>query len=64
MVTINGNAIDAAGQTLAEYLTSANYDPKRIAVECNQKLIPKSQYAVTVLCDGDTLEIVSFVGGG
>lgn len=64
MVKINGIAIDADGQTLAQYLSTTNYDPKRIAVERNNDIVSKSQYDVTVLYDGDIVEVVSFVGGG
>lgn len=64
MVKINGNLCDVAGKTLAEYLATTNYDPKRIAVERNGDIVPKAQYDVTVLQDGDTVEVVSFVGGG
>ncbi|MGN0159258.1 MAG: sulfur carrier protein ThiS [Brotaphodocola sp.] len=64
MVTINGTSLDAAGQTLTRYLASTSYDPKRIAVERNNEIVPKSQYDTTVLCDGDVIEVVSFVGGG
>ena len=64
MVKINGKEQNVAGKTLAEYLAATNYDPKRIAVECNGDIIPKAQYAETVLMDGDSIEVVSFVGGG
>ena len=64
MVKINGEEMNVAGMTFAEYLATTNYDPKRIAVERNGDIVPKSQYADTLLCDGDNVEIVSFVGGG
>lgn len=64
MVTINGTSLDAEGKTLAEYLTAANYDLSRIAVERNGQIVPKARYSQTVLQDGDTLEVVRFVGGG
>ena len=64
MVKINGEKLNIAGKTVAEYLATTNYDPKRIAVERNGDIVPKSQYADTLLCDGDNVEIVSFVGGG
>ncbi len=64
MVTINGEKLDLAGKTVAEYLATTNYDPKRIAVERNGDIVPKSQYGETLLSDGDSIEIVSFVGGG
>ena len=64
MVKVNGVEMDIAGKTVAEYLTTTNYDPKRIAVERNGDIVFKSQYDATVLEDGDSLEVVSFVGGG
>ena len=64
MVRINGEELDIAGKTLAEYLATTSYDPKRIAVERNGDIVPKVQYGETILTDGDSVEIVSFVGGG
>ena len=64
MVKVNGEEKDIAGKTLAEYLATTNYDIKRIATEHNGDIVPKAAYADTVLSDGDSIEIVSFVGGG
>ncbi len=64
MVKVNGMELDIARKTIAEYLATTNYDPKRIAVERNGDIVFKSQYGETVLEDGDSLEVVSFVGGG
>ncbi len=64
MVKVNGNNLEIAGRTLIEYLATTDYDTKRIAVERNGGIVSKSQYSETVLCDGDVIEIVSFVGGG
>ena len=64
MVKVNGPELDIAGKTVSEYLATTGYDPKRIAVERNGDIVFKSQYDVTILEDGDSLEIVSFVGGG
>lgn len=64
MVKINGENFDIAGKTLTEYLITANYDTKRIAVERNGDIVTKANYSGTVLADGDVIEIVSFVGGG
>ena len=64
MVKVNGTELDIAGKTVSEYLATTNYDPKRIAVERNGDIVFKSQYDATILEDGDSLEIVSFVGGG
>ena len=64
MVKVNGTELDIAGKTVSEYLATTNYDPQRIAVERNSDIVFKAEYAATVLEDGDSLEIVSFVGGG
>ncbi|MGN0584214.1 MAG: sulfur carrier protein ThiS [Ruminococcus sp.] len=64
MVRINGKEMDIAGEILSRYLEEAGYDIKRIAVEMNGDILPKSKYNETILKDGDELEVVSFVGGG
>ena len=64
MVKVNGKELDLAGKTIAEYLLTTDYDAKRIAVERNGEIVFKSQYSETVLNDGDSIEVVSFVGGG
>ena len=64
MVKINGEEKNAAGKSVSEYLEENGFDVKRIAVELGGDILPKSQYENTILQDGDTLEIVSFVGGG
>ena len=38
--------------------------PQRIAVEINRQVVPKSDYAATILRAGDEVEIINFVGGG
>ncbi len=64
MIKINGTQIDATELPLLAYLEANGYNPKRIAVECNEMIVPKSQYANCILHSGDVVEIVSFVGGG
>ena len=64
MVKVNGEPKDISGKTIAEYLETVNYDMKRIATELNGDIVPKANYADTVIKDGDSIEIVSFVGGG
>ena len=64
MVKVNGTELDIAGMTVSEYLATTNYDSKRIAVERNGDIVFKSRYDATTLEDGDSLEVVSFVGGG
>jgi sulfur carrier protein len=50
--------------TVADLIEQLGYAGKRIAVECNGEIVPKSQHASTALAGGDQLEIVVAVGGG
>lgn len=64
-ITLNGqsSALEA-GQTITDLLRELGYENKRIAVERNGDIVPRSQHEATVLNDGDRLEIVVAVGGG
>ena len=64
MVKINGESLAVAGKTVADYLETTDFNPKRIAVERNGEIVPKAAYGETVLQDGDVVEVVNFVGGG
>jgi sulfur carrier protein len=50
--------------TLAQVVCALGLEGKRIAVERNGEIVPKSRYASTVIDAGDRLEIVAAVGGG
>ncbi len=64
-VTINGEARDLAGRpTVADLLGELRLDPRTVAVERNKRLVRRAVFGQTMLDDGDTLEIVTFVGGG
>lgn len=64
-VSVNGEerAVPAP-MTVADLLTWLGLEPKKIAVERNLEIVPKSLYGETALADGDRIEIVQFVGGG
>lgn len=64
VVTVNGEEHDIAGLTVAAFLSTTDYSTRRIAVERNGDIVFKSQYETTIIEDGDTLEVVNFVGGG
>lgn len=53
-----------SGLTLEAYLLQEGYTISRVASELNGNIVPKSLYKETILKDGDSLEVVSFVGGG
>lgn len=65
MIRVNGEEKHLENEiTLQDFLEQEGYQTGRIAVEKNGGIVPKSQYAETLLHSGDVLEIVSFVGGG
>lgn len=64
MVKLNGEQRELSGKTVTEMLNENGYDPKRVAVELDLEIVPKSKYDSTLLKDGDSVEVVSFVGGG
>jgi len=53
-----------ANASLSELLEQLELAGKRVAVEKNGEIVPRSRYAHTLLVDGDRLEIVVAVGGG
>lgn len=64
-IEINGEPHEASeGTTLDALLVEIGVDPRGGAVERNREIVPRSAYGATVLCEGDRLEIVQFVGGG
>ena len=54
----------AAGATVADLVSALGLGPRRIAVEVNRAIVPRAAYGSTVLHDGDTVEVIHFVGGG
>jgi len=64
MVKVNGEMLDMNGRTVTELLAEMNISGQRVAVELNEDIVPKSKYGETVLSDGDSVEVVRFVGGG
>ena len=67
MITIqlNGEPYTIEGSAgLAALIEKLKLRPARIAVEINQAIVPKAEYARTMLKPGDQVEIINFVGGG
>ena len=60
MIQINGNeAMQADGMSIADYLQSEGYVLSHIAVERNEVIVSKKDYADTRIQDGDVIEIVN-----
>ena len=64
-ITVNGEAREiAAGASVAALLAEIGLDTRKVAVERNEEIVPRSTYAEVALGAGDRLEIVHFIGGG
>ncbi len=64
-IQLNGQDHDLPGpMTLAGLVERLGLDARKIAIERNLEIVPRSTYQSTMLDDGDRLEIVNFVGGG
>lgn len=64
MTKINGEQTEVHSITIAAYLAQAGYDPDRVVVEQNLNILPREQWETALIQDGDSLEILCFVGGG
>lgn len=64
-LTLNGeHRRFAAPLTVAGLLDHLGLDRRKVAVERNEEIVPRSLYETTDLLDGDQLEVVHFIGGG
>ena len=64
-LTLNGEARTfEAVPDVAALVATLGLDVRKVAVERNLEIVPRSLYARTLLTDGDRIEIVHFVGGG
>lgn len=62
---VNGKAMQVTeGTTAAQLLQQLQIEPERVVVEVNVNILKRAQLVGTVLCAGDQVEIVHFVGGG
>ncbi len=64
-ITLNGEAREVPpGASVADLLSLIGLDARKVAVERNEEIVPRSAYGTTELTGGDSLEIVHFIGGG
>jgi thiamine biosynthesis protein ThiS len=64
-IVVNGQPREIEpGTTLARLLDALEMQPRYLAVERNFELVPRTRHAECVLSEGDSLEIVTLVGGG
>ncbi|MBA1273699.1 sulfur carrier protein ThiS [Stutzerimonas azotifigens] len=64
-IQLNGEPFELArGQTVADLLQHLELTGRRVAVELNQDIVPRSLHAETPLSEGDQVEVVHAIGGG
>lgn len=64
-IRLNGDAREVApGTSIAQLLQLAGYGERRVAVERNGEIVPRSQHVSTEVAPGDRIEIVQAIGGG
>lgn len=64
-ITLNGQQHELSGPiSIAELLEQENLANRRVAVEVNLEIVPRSQHGETFLSDNDRVEIVHAIGGG
>ncbi len=64
-IVVNGSPQELdTNASVAQLLDRLKLAPIRVAVELNEELVPRKDFARTQLSAGDRLEIVTFVGGG
>lgn len=64
-IFVNGESEELPDDaTVAALVEKFNLVPKRVAVEVNREIVPRTTYNDTPLHEGDRVEVVTFVGGG
>ena len=64
-ITINGEPRRvSAGLSVSGLVAELGLNPKKVAVERNLEIVPRSTHGDVIIVEGDQLEIVHFVGGG
>jgi thiamine biosynthesis protein ThiS len=65
VITLNGERFELDQPvSVTDLLTQLEIDPRRVAVEHNLNIIRRNTFPQVIVEDGDTVEIVNFVGGG
>lgn len=63
-IHVNGEAREVQATTLSGLVEALGLDPRKVAIERNLEIVPRSLHGATALNEGDRIEIVQFVGGG
>ncbi len=63
-IQVNGDTREVAARTVLALVQELGFDVRKVAVERNLAIVPRSLHGETPLEDGDRIEMVQFVGGG
>lgn len=63
-IHLNGEPRETQATTVAALVEALGLDLRKVAVERNLEIVPRSLYLATALAEGDRIEVVQFVGGG
>ena len=63
-IQVNGDNRTVTARTVLDLVTELGLDPRKVAVERNLAIVPRSLHGETALAEGDRIELVQFVGGG
>ena len=63
-IQVNGEPREVAAATVLALVEELGLDVRKVAVERNLEIVPRSLHATTALEEGDRVELVQFVGGG
>lgn len=63
-IQVNGELREVEAATILALVEELGLDIRKVAVERNLEIVPRSLHASTAIMDGDRIEVVQFVGGG
>jgi len=63
-IHVNGESRAVSADTILALVEELGLDVRKVAVERNLEIVPRSLHAATPVADGDRIEVVQFVGGG
>ena len=63
-IEVNGEHREIEAGTILDLVETLGLNPKKVAVERNLEIVPRSLHGETALAEGDRIEIVQLVGGG
>lgn len=64
LIQVNGESRAVSADTILALVEELGLDVRKVAVERNLEIVPRSLHAGTPIADGDRIEVVQFVGGG